>query len=366
MSKHNTITEAQHAIMEELKLLGKDKEGFDYLYTSAAFATTMIRPLLIKHGVSRTKIKSENKGRWQNGVGVDIHAVYRYMLVGTEEPKEFINYIDVQVDGSGKAGKSGDKSMYAAATTAGKYADLDFLYLPMVEDVEQYDEIVAELEDAYNKEDEDPQPRKAKRAQEPDEQPEPPRQTKKKKRLKVNKPAPEPEPEPEEVTEQEIPSNSSELNYNEGVFTVIEAIYEQEGIEAVLDFTEGDTRNKVEDLVEELKEDAGWYDEEGEPEPEIEDEPEEDEQYEEEAEGVDLNELDYNDPDVQAAIGEQIDLEDDEMIRQCLDSFTDGDQLTMFYTTLLEHAQEVSQDFADSFNEEHFDYLQELYEELED
>lgn len=352
--KHKTITEAQHAVMNEIKMLDKDSEGYEYAYTSAAFATIILRPLMIKHGISRTKIKSENQGRWQNGVGVDTHMVFRYMLVGTTEPKEFINYIDVEVDASGKAGKSGDKSMYASATTGGKYANLDFFDLPMVEDVEEWQEASELLDEEYGiNGTEKPKKEKNKSTK------------KKKKKKKVIDAEPEPEPEEEDdIDEEEVAASSTEYNYNDGLFDIIDALFEEGGIETVIEFTEGDTRKKVTRVVEELKEDAGWDEEEEDYEEE--DDYDEEEDSEEDEEELDLNTADFEDPDIQAAFMEEIDLEDDDLITQCIDAIEDPDQLAMFYSVCVEYANEMGQDFGDSFNSEHFDYVQERFEEMSD
>lgn len=52
---------------------------------------------------------------------------------------------------------------------------------------------------------------------------------------------------------EEATDESSDYNYDEGVFELIEAKYKDGGIEAVEAFTEGDERKQVNELVEELR-----------------------------------------------------------------------------------------------------------------
>lgn len=350
MKKHKTISEAQHAIMKELRMLLKDSESeagkYSFDYTSAAFAAASIRPLMIKHGIVKFPVKATNMGRYGNGTGVDVDYVFRYKLVGAETLEEGITYDDVPVSGSGKVGKSGDKSIFACATTTGKYADLFYFYLPMVDDIEAFDEIM----DVMSQETEIEEPPK--------------------KKLKTSKSSPEPEEEEEPEEDMEIPGSSSDMNYSDDPFSLIEDLYEQAGIEAVLKFTEGDTRNKIEDLVEDLKADAGYSDEDVEEEPEEEEEvPEEEEETAEETdeEAVDLDELDYDDPETVAAIMEQIDLYSEGegfAVEDVIDEFEDPEQLKMFYTRALETVSEEDPQYAEEFNEANFEHMQDRYTEL--
>lgn len=54
----------------------------------------------------------------------------------------------------------------------------------------------------------------------------------------------------------EATDESSDYNYNEGVFDLIEAKFKDGGIEAVEKFTEGDNRKQVNELVEKLRAEA--------------------------------------------------------------------------------------------------------------
>lgn len=333
-SKHKTITEAQHAVMEQIKMLDKDAQAHDFIYTSAAFALTVLRPLMIKHGISKFRVKTIPGGRWQNGIGVDYTLVFRYQLVGAEELVPGVTYQDVYVEASGKVGKSGDKSTFASQTTGSKYADLDFFNLPMVDDIESFEEVVEALENMY------------------DDEPETPK-----------KPTKEPEPEEEET---EVPSSSSDLSYDDGVFDVIEQVFEAGGADALVEFTDGDKRKKVKALVKKLLASADEEDvDEDEPEEPIKKKPKKSEPSEETE--VTLDDIDYDDEDMVEALFEQIDIEDDDRISEILSSgFTDAEALKSFYTVCLEKCGEHGAEFQDQFNETHFETLQEKFEELVD
>jgi hypothetical protein len=370
-SKHNTITEAQHGVMEELKSLMKDSAADNYDYTSAAFAATMLRPLILEHGISKFRIKAQNDGRWHNGVGVDITLTYRYMLTGAKELIEGVTYQDVQVPGAGKVGKSGDKSIFAAGTTASKYADLDFFYLPMVDDIEAFEEMAEELEKELKK------GRKKLKAKDEEEEEEP---------FEAD--------ETEEEEEEEIPASSKDLSYKDGVLDIIEELYVEGGKEAVLEFTKGDTRNKVERLVEDLLEEEEEEEEEEKPDKKKsgkksnkkksdkskggsrlkkkKDEEEEEEEIDPEVltdeDGyLDLDGIDYEDPKVVAVLMENIDVYDSDFIRDALETFEDPEAMKAFYTSALEFIGEKDgPDEQEAFNDEHFDTLQERFEELTD
>lgn len=349
--KHNTITEAQHAVMEQIKMLDKDAEAHDFVYTSAAFALLVLRPLMLKHGISKFKVNTIPGGRWQNGIGVDYTLVYRYQLTGAETLEPGVTYQDVYVEASGKVGKSGDKSTFAAQTTGGKYADVDFFNLPMTDDIEGFEEASALLEETYNGTSGKPKknPKKAKVEDEDDE--------------------------------MEIPNTSKDISYKDGVLDIIQAVFDEYGEDKLLEFVEGDTRNKVEDLVEELVGEEGDEDEEEE---EVKpkknkkkkkssgkktkkSKPEEEEDDEEDEEGVELDDLDYDDPKVVKALIDQIDIEDEDMIHEIITgSFTDSEALKAFYTVCVEHAGEIGAEFQEQFNETHFEALQETFEELVD
>lgn len=344
-SKHETITEAQHAVMEQVKMLDKDSEAHDFDYTSAAFALLVLRPLMIKHGISKFKVGTTHHGRWQNGIGVDYELVFRYQLVGATELIEGVTYQDVPVQASGKVGKSGDKSTFASQTTGAKYADVDFFNLPMTDDIEGFEEAAELLEEMYNTDD---------------------KPKKEKKKLKLE----EPKDDPEEEDDDEIPSSSRGINYADGVLDIIRTVFEEMGEEAMLEFVEGDTRNKVEALVEELlgnEEEPEDEDEEYDDEPEEEEEEyDDDEPEEDDGEGVSLDDLDYEDPETVEALLNQIDIEDEEMINNILEtSFTDVEALKGFYTVCTEAAGEISAEFQEEFTDRHFPILQEVFEDLE-
>lgn len=366
---HDTISDAINSVMSELKMIMKDKTsdgGGDYLYTSAAFAASMIRPLMIKNGIIRYSKSVTHLGRWQNGIGVDYNFIFRYVLVGSSDLVEDINYIDTHVPASGKVGKSGDKSTYAAITTGGKYADLITYYLPMIDDVEEFEELMDVLE---NGETEKP----------------------KKKRGKVKPEAEKPEPEEEEA--EVMSTSSKDYNYSDGVLDLIQKLFDEGGIEAVEQFTDGDGRKEVVNLVEELSEEEVEEEPEEKPKPKKsnkkkssskrggsrvktkkdkkskKEEPEEEElEYDDltDKDGyLDLDELDYDNPAVVAALLKNIDLEDAETFSDCIDSFEDREQMKAFYTVCLEKAGEEGPDFQTDFNEEHFKYLQERFEDLD-
>lgn len=338
-AKHATITEAQHAVMEQINMLDKDAQAHDFQYTSAAFALLVLRPLMLKHGISKFKVKTEHHGRWQNGIGVDYNLTFRYQLTGATELIPGVTYQDVYVAASGKVGKSGDKSTFASQTTGSKYADVDFFNLPMTDDIETFEEAAELLNEKYN-----------------------------------DLPGGDTQTEDGKTEEElEIPESSKGISYADGVLELIEQVFEAGGAKAVVNFTDGDTRNKVEALVEELV---------GE-EPEDEEEDEEEEKpkksskksskkskkddEEDDGDEVSLDEIDYDDEDVIEALFQQVDIEDDEVITNLItNGFTDPEALKAFYTVCVERAGEIGADFQDEFNETHFETLQETFEELVD
>jgi len=321
---HDTITEAIDGVRQEIDGLIKDRtfapgKNYEYDYASQVLTVANLRPLLIKHGIIRYRTKSENKGRFDQGLGVDIDQTYRYMLKGAKEMVEGITFLDQQTSGSGKSPSDGGKACMAAATTGSKYADWDMFYLPIVDDLEDLDE-VNEIRDIYfnrevsnadqviRKEDEEEEEKKKTTKK---------RSTKKTSKSKKGKKS-EPEPEEEEDEEEEEKSKKKTSKK-----------------------ARSSKRNKKK--------------KEEEPEPEEE---------EDEEEGVDLDELDYDDPEVKEMLTENLDLTDVELIDEYIESFEDREQLKAFFEILQEIAKDESSKFAREFTDDHFGLVQECFEEL--
>lgn len=378
--KHETITEAKHAVMKDIKYLMKDEVSnqgsYSFDYTSAAFAAGMLRPLMIKHGIVKSAPGSVNHGRYGDGVGVDVGYRFRYTLVGAkgrqgaEQLVEGVHYEDVCIEGSGKVGNSGDKSAFAACTTAGKYADLICFYLPMVDDVEAFKELTEIVEGNYETKEVPDEPKQA------------PKGTKKNKRKSRVKTKKESEPEPEEPEVEDSALRSVDMNVGEAkevIDTILEqADSEEEALEAIAEFVEeeasldeDDSRRRVTlmDHVDKVMDALSEVEEEPEPEPEEEDEPEEvetdniDDAIDEDG-YLDPDKVDYEDPDQVAELFTLIDINDDEMIGELMDSFEDGEQLKSFYTAVYEELASESAEQAEAFTEQHFPHFQELIEEL--